>query len=73
MSIPSEALEKLKTGSFDTMQQEWLDKNTCQITLTSRNEEYGYVFTVKHLYESGEHVTKAKKEKTKKVEVSSLT
>lgn len=49
-------IEKLKSGDFNDMSQEWLDDNTVLITLSKRGEGKVYRFKVKDLYGENEEV-----------------
>lgn len=46
-------IEKLKSGDFNTMSQEWQPDGSVIITLSKRGESKIYRFRVKDLY--GEH------------------
>lgn len=49
-------IEKLKTGNFNDMLQEWQDDGTVIITLSKRGEGKVYVFHVYDLYGKNEEV-----------------
>lgn len=50
------SLEKLKTGDFNGMSQDWQDDGSVIITLVKRGEGKTYRFRVKDLYGENEEV-----------------
>jgi len=49
-------IEKLKTGDFNDMSQEWQSDGSVIITLSKRGEGKSYRFRVKDLYGKDEEV-----------------
>ncbi len=49
-------LDKLKTGQFNNMSQEWQPDGTVIITLSKRGEGKTYRIKVKNLYKKNEKV-----------------
>ena len=49
-------IQKLKTGDFNTMNQEWQPDGSVIITLVKRGEGKVYRFQVKNLYKEDEEV-----------------
>jgi len=49
-------IERLKTGNFNTMSQEWQPDGSVIITLTKRGEGKVYKMKVKNLYSKKEKV-----------------
>ena len=52
----NEGLEKLKSGDFNDMSQEWQPDGSIIITLSKRGENKTYRFRVKNLYKENEKV-----------------
>ena len=49
-----EGLDKLKSGDFNDMNQEWQEDGSVIITLSKRGEEQVYKFRVRNLYQPDE-------------------
>ena len=54
--MTQEGLERLKTGNFNVMNQEWQDDGSVIITLSKHGEKKVYKFKVKDLYKPTEEV-----------------